>query len=73
MAKVKKTETELVSEPLENKEELIKEKLFDATPEVAKEETEKDFLEKIYRIQNEGGFGMHLNELLLTRIKKLEG
>ncbi len=78
MAKVKKTETELPAEPLENKEETITleevvETTVEAAPVITTEETEVDFLEKILRIQNEGGFGLHLNGMITERIKKIKG
>lgn len=31
-----------------------------------------EFLKRIYRIQNEGGFGVHLNAEILAQIDKLE-
>lgn len=34
-------------------------------------ETEVEFLERILKIQKEGGFGTHLNEIIKARIKAI--
>ena len=36
-------------------------------------EQEVAFLEMLYRMQNDGGFGTHLNGILTERINKLKG
>lgn len=40
-------------------------------PEQPKGETEIDFLQRILSIQEEGGFGRHLNGIIYERIKSL--
>jgi len=39
--------------------------------EVPKKETEIEFLYRILQIQSDGGFGRHLDQLILQRIKSL--
>ena len=35
--------------------------------------SEVDFLKTILRVQKDGGFGNHLNDLILERVKEIEG
>lgn len=44
------------------------------TPEVKeiKDTDEVSFLKLLYRVQNDGGFGRHLNEMIENRIKELQ-
>jgi hypothetical protein len=37
-----------------------------------KDSDEVSFLKLLYRVQNDGGFGKHLNELIENRIKELQ-
>jgi hypothetical protein len=44
------------------------------TESIVPNDTEEvEFLKRIYRIQNDGGFGTHLNGEIEERIKKLQG
>ena len=43
----------------------------DSVPEEPKGETEIEFLQRIMFIQEDGGFGRHLHQIILNRIKSL--
>lgn len=80
MAKIKSDkDTEKIQDVLEPVvEQVTEEAVFGYVPESAKEQTPEDseeisFLKRIYRIQNDGGFGTHLNREIEERIKKLQG
>jgi len=75
--------TEEVTEPIVEEEmpkifipdipaQMVEEKKQDlSVPEQPKGETEIQFLQRILHKQEEGGFGRHLNPMIIERIKSL--
>ncbi len=70
-------ETLVIPEPVtetvtEVNEETVVDVLPSQEPPKIPDSEEVDFLKKILRIQNEGGFGTHLNKTILERIEQLK-
>jgi hypothetical protein len=69
----KKTTEPILNEPTLSEDNVSE--VVEAPVEALKETKDTDevaFLKRIYAIQNEGGFGRHLNDLLNERIKELK-
>lgn len=66
------TETESVPEVIETvHEEITVKEVVTSIPQEPKGETEIEFLQRILFIQEQGGFGRHLDRLIYDRIKSL--
>lgn len=72
MAKVKKSE-EITEEPLASEPQEIKSEMLVEDKHIEKGDSEEVlFLKKLYRVQNDGGFGIHLNQMINERIAEIE-